>query len=77
MIFKTKGIEKVGANVSPRSQGYGLGGVMKFTDRSALDAYGAHPVHQKLLVWLMPFIDPLEVDLRRDVNPLRCRWISV
>ena len=52
----------VGVNVSPRSQGYGFGGVMKFADRSALDAYGAHPVHQKLLQWLMPLIDPLEVD---------------
>jgi len=52
----------VGVNVSPRSRGYELGGVMKFADRSALDAYGAHPVHQKLLQWLMPLIDPLEVD---------------
>jgi hypothetical protein len=52
----------VGFNVSSRSQGYELGGVMKFRDRSALDAYGEHPVHQKLLVWLMPLIDPLEVD---------------
>ena len=52
----------VGVNVSPRSQGYELGGVMKFADRSALDAYGTHPVHQKLLQWLMPLIDPLEVD---------------
>jgi hypothetical protein len=52
----------VGVNVSPRSEGYELGGVMKFTDRSALDAYGAHPVHQKLIAWLMPLIHPLEVD---------------
>ncbi len=52
----------VGGNVSPRSQGYELGGVMKFTDRAALDAYGGHPVHQKLLQWLMPLIDPIEVD---------------
>jgi hypothetical protein len=52
----------VGVNVSPRSQGYELGGVMKFTDRSALDAYGGHPVHQKLLQWLMTLIDPMEVD---------------
>ncbi len=44
----------VGVNLSPRSQGYELGGVMKFTDRSA--------VHQKLLQWLMPLIDPIEVD---------------
>ncbi len=52
----------VGVNVSPRSQGYELGGVMKFTDRAALDAYGGHPAHQKLLQWLMPLIDPIEVD---------------
>ena len=52
----------VGVNVSPRSLGYELGGVMKFTDRSALDVYGAHPVHQELLQWLMPLIDPIEVD---------------
>lgn len=52
----------VGANISPRSQGYELGGVMKFADRAALDAYGSHPVHQKLLTWLMPLIDPIEVD---------------
>ena len=52
----------VGVNVSPRSLGYELGGAMKFTDRSALDAYGMHPVHQKLLQWLMPLIDPIEVD---------------
>ena len=52
----------VGVNMSPRSQGYELGGVMKFADRSTLDDYGAHPVHQKLLQWLMPLIDPIEVD---------------
>jgi hypothetical protein len=52
----------VGANLSSRSQGYELGGVMKFADRSALEAYGGHPVHQKLLQWLMPLIDPIEVD---------------
>jgi Stress responsive A/B Barrel Domain len=52
----------VGVNFSPRSQSYELGGVMKFTDRAALNAYGGHPVHQKLLQWLMPLIDPIEVD---------------
>jgi hypothetical protein len=52
----------VGANVSPRAQGYEHGGVMKFTDRAALEAYGGHPAHQKLLQWLMPLIDPIEVD---------------
>jgi hypothetical protein len=52
----------VGLNVSPRGQGYGLGGVMKFADQAALDAYGPHPVHQKLLSWLIPLIEPIEVD---------------
>jgi len=33
----------VGVNFSPRSQGYELGGVMKFADQSALDAYGGAP----------------------------------
>lgn len=52
----------VGQNISPRSQGYELGGVMKFETRTALEAYSGHPVHQELLSWLMPLIDPLEVD---------------
>ena len=52
----------VGHNISPRSQGYELGGVMKFADRAVFEAYNDHPVHQKLLSWLMPLIDPLEVD---------------
>jgi hypothetical protein len=52
----------VGTNISPRSQGYELGGVMKFSDREAYAAYNDHPVHQKLLSWLMPLIQPVEVD---------------
>ncbi len=52
----------VGLNVSPRGQGYELGGVMKFADKAALDSYGSHPVHQRLLSWLMPLIDAIEVD---------------
>ena len=52
----------VGTNISPRSQGYELGGVMKFADRTTFDVYNDHPVHQKLLTWLMPLIDPLEID---------------
>lgn len=51
-----------GHNISPRSQGYEFGGVMKFADRASFDAYNDHPVHQKLLSWLMPLIEPLEVD---------------
>ena len=52
----------VGKNFSMRGQNYELGGVMKFADRASLDAYGPHPVHQKLVSWLMPLIEPLEVD---------------
>jgi hypothetical protein len=52
----------VGLNVSPRGQGYELGGVMKFADSAACERYNAHPVHQKLLVWLLPLIEPIEVD---------------
>jgi hypothetical protein len=54
----------VGRNESSRGQGYELGGVMKFRDKAACETYGAHPVHQKLLVWLMPQIEPIEVDFK-------------
>jgi hypothetical protein len=52
----------VGANFSPRSQGYEFGGVMKFADRDCLDAYATHPVHLQLLAWLVPLVDAIEVD---------------
>jgi hypothetical protein len=52
----------VGENTSPRSQGHELGGVMKFPDKQTFEAYNDHPVHQKLLVVLLPLIEPLEVD---------------
>lgn len=44
------------ANTSPRSQGFTDGGVMKFRDAAALAAYFTHPVHQKLVDWLMPLL---------------------
>lgn len=52
----------VGKNVSPRGQGFVIGGVMKFADQNALDAYNANPVHQELLKWLLPLIEAIEVD---------------
>ena len=52
----------VGKNDSPRGQGFSIGGFMKFPDQATLDAYNAHPVHQDLLRWLLPLIDPIEVD---------------
>jgi len=56
----------VGENISPRGQGFELGGVMKFADKVSLDSYGAHPAHQKLLGWLMPLIEPIEVDFEAE-----------
>jgi hypothetical protein len=52
----------VGKNDSPRGQGYTIGGVMKFRDKAALEAYNVHRVHQELLHWLVPLIEAIEVD---------------
>ncbi len=46
-----------GVNVSPRSQGYTDGGVMKFVDRAGFEAYMIHPVHAELVAWLMPLLE--------------------
>jgi antibiotic biosynthesis monooxygenase (ABM) superfamily enzyme len=54
----------VGPNISPRGKGYTFGGIMQFKDKASLDAYVQHPAHQKLLTWLLPLIDPIELDLR-------------
>jgi hypothetical protein len=51
-----------GNNTSPRGQDYTFGGVMKFTDRQAFEAYFDHPAHVELISWLMPLIDPVELD---------------
>jgi antibiotic biosynthesis monooxygenase (ABM) superfamily enzyme len=53
---------RVGRNVSPRGQGYEIGGVMRFKDQASLEAYGTHPAHKQLLSWLLPMIEPIEVD---------------
>ena len=52
----------VGVNESAHGQGYELGGAMKFADKASFEKYEPHPVHQKLVSWLMPLIDPVEVD---------------
>jgi hypothetical protein len=52
----------VGTNTSPRGHGYTFGGVMKFESRAAFHTYEAHPAHQDLLKWLVPLIEPLELD---------------
>lgn len=54
----------VGPNISPRGKGYTFGGIMHFKDKASLDAYPQHPLHQALLVWLVPLIDAIELDLR-------------
>ena len=51
-----------GPNLSPRSQGYTFAGLMTFTDKAAADAYTVHPQHQALLQWLVPLIEPVELD---------------
>ena len=51
-----------GPNLSPRGQGYTFAGLMTFTDKAAADAYTTHPMHQALLKWLVPLIDPVELD---------------
>jgi hypothetical protein len=35
---------------------------MRFEDRAACDAYATHPAHVKLLEWLVPLIEPVELD---------------
>jgi hypothetical protein len=52
----------VGENLSPRGQGYTFAGLMRFTDRAACDAYATHPAHMALLEWLVPLIEPVELD---------------
>jgi stress responsive alpha/beta barrel protein len=52
----------IGLNESPRGSGYELGGAMKFANKASFDTYGPHPAHQELVSWLMPLIEPIEVD---------------
>ena len=52
----------VGENISPRSEGYEFGGVMQFSDRASLDAYNSHHAHQKVLAFLRPLIEAVEID---------------
>jgi hypothetical protein len=52
----------VGENVSQRGQGYTFAGLMKFVDKEAADFYSIHPAHMALLQWLVPLIEPVELD---------------
>lgn len=33
-----------------------------FEDKAAFDGYASHPAHMRLLKWLVPLIDALELD---------------
>jgi hypothetical protein len=52
----------VGHNQSPRGLGYTFAGLMRFTGKAAFDAYFVHPQHAALVKWLMPLIEPVELD---------------
>jgi hypothetical protein len=53
----------VGENRSPRGKGTNFGGVMMFADRAAFERYFSHPLHNELIAWLMPLVDPTELDI--------------
>src|SRR3954463_11252437 len=49
-----------GANFSERAKGYTHGLAVRFTDRAALEAYGPHPEHQRVV---QNFISPIRADI--------------
>jgi hypothetical protein len=49
-----------GANFCDRSKGYTHGLAVRFKDRSALEAYGPHPEHQRVV---QKFINPIRGDV--------------
>ena len=49
-----------GENFSPRSQGFTHAFVVRFEDRAALDAYGPHSAHQRVV---QEFINPIRADV--------------
>ena len=49
-----------GTNFSDRAKGYTHGLVVRFTDRAALQAYGPHPEHQRVVQNL---IKPIAADI--------------
>ena len=59
---KVPGILEIscGANFSDRAKGFTHGLVVRLTDRAALDAYGPHPAHQKVVV---EHISPIRADV--------------
>jgi len=49
-----------GTNFSDRAKGYTHGLVVRFKDRSALEAYGPHPEHQRVV---QNFITPIRAEI--------------
>ncbi len=49
-----------GENFNPRSQGFSHALVVRFEDRAALDAYGPHPAHQRVV---QESINPIRADV--------------
>lgn len=49
-----------GTNFSDRAKGYTHGLVVRFKDRAALDVYGPHPEHQRVV---QQFISPIRADV--------------
>lgn len=50
----------VGVNFSDRARGYTHGLVVRFTDRAALEVYGPHPEHQRVV---QNYITPIRADV--------------
>lgn len=48
-----------GENFNTRSQGFTHALVVRFEDRAALEAYGPHPAHQRVV---QEFINPIRVE---------------
>src|SRR5215475_9159441 len=49
-----------GENFSDRARGYTHGLAVRFTDRAALEAYGPHPEHQRVV---QNFINPIRAEV--------------
>ena len=62
----------MGANISPRSQGYSHGIVMFFEDQAALQAYTPHPAHLQILEFLKPLLrEAAELDYEVEAGAIR------
>jgi hypothetical protein len=49
-----------GQNFTDRGKGFTHGLVVRFTDRAALDIYGPHPEHQRVV---QTYINPIRADV--------------